>query len=71
LILGLTGVTVIELSAGTLTTVLPTTPLSVAVIVLVPVATPVITPLLFTLATVGVTEFHVTWLVTFCVVPPE
>jgi hypothetical protein len=57
---GLAGVTVIELGAGTVTTVLPTTPFNVAVIVLVPVVTAVTTPLLLTVATLGVAEFQTT-----------
>jgi hypothetical protein len=64
------GVTTIELSAGTLTTVLPTTRFSVAVIVLVPPPTPVTTPPLLTVATLVVPELHTTCPVRFCVLPP-
>jgi hypothetical protein len=56
----LAGVTVIELGAGTVTTVLPPTPFNVAVMVLVPVVTAVTTPLLLTVAALGVPEAHVT-----------
>jgi hypothetical protein len=68
--LGFAGVTVIDCSAGTVTTVLPVTDPNFAWIVAVPEATAVTTPALLTVATPGVPELHVTCDVRFCVPPP-
>ena len=71
--LGLAGVTAIDCSTAGLTvsTVEPVTPPSVALIVEVPVATPVASPAAVIVATAGVAEAHVTWLVRSCVVLSE
>ena len=68
--LGLAGVTAIDCRAAgvTVSTVEPLTPLSVALIVEVPGATPVARPAAVIVATGGVAEAQVTWLVRFCVV---
>jgi hypothetical protein len=63
---GLTGVTAIDCSVAAVTvSVSPglVTPLKAAVICVVPVPTPVASPALVIVATVGVPEVHVTWLV--------
>jgi hypothetical protein len=69
-IVGLPGVTAIDTNVAAVTVnVSPglVTPLSAAVICDVPVPTPVASPALFKVATVVVTEFHVTLAVRFCV----
>ena len=53
--------------AVTVSTVEPVTPPSVALIVDVPVATPVARPAAVIVATAGVADAQVTWLVRFCV----
>ena len=66
---GLAGVTAIDCSvaAVTVSTVEPVTPLSVALMVLVPVFTPVARPPAVMVATEVVAEAHVTCAVIFCV----
>jgi hypothetical protein len=68
-IVGLTGVTASDTNAGatTVSTVEPVKPLSVAEILEVPCAKVVASPALLIVATAGVAEAHVTWLVRFCV----
>ena len=55
----------------TVSVVFPFTLPSVTVIVVVPAETPVANPPALIVATPGLPEFHVTWLVTFCVLPSE
>ena len=66
---GFAGVTAIDCStaAVTVSTVEPVTPLSVALMVLVPLLTPVARPPALMVATEVVAEAHVTWAVRFCV----
>jgi hypothetical protein len=67
---GLTGVTAIDTNVGAVTVMTDAgdvTPLSVAVMLLVPTATAVASPLVEIVATDVVAEAHVTVAVIFCV----
>ena len=69
-ILGLAGVTAIEVNVAAVTVRTSTgevTPLKLAVMLLVPTATLVASPVPLMVATEVVPEVQVTWLVMFCV----
>jgi len=65
--LGVAGVTVMDMSDGTVSVVDPDFPPEAAVIVAVPVATAVASPVLFIVAMAVDDELHVTDAVRFCV----
>jgi len=66
---GFDGVTAIDWSVGAVTVniVEPCTPLSVALMLVLPTATPVARPAALIVAVAGVPEIHVTDAVIFCV----
>jgi hypothetical protein len=66
---GLAGVTAMDCSATTVSTVLPVTPFNVALTALVPPFAPVAKPALVIVAVEVVAERHITWLVKFWVLP--
>ncbi len=68
---GLTGVTAIEVSVGTVMVVLPAIPPRDADMAEVPAATPVARPPVVMVATAVFEEVHVTWPVMFRVLPSE